>query len=281
MRGLLLVLLSTLPAAAAPTASLLDEGVGARVMAMGGAGVASVDDATALYWNPARLSALKDHEREAVVAHAELSEGRAQYAGYAQQADDSWGGVGALYRDRPGRPAGDFETSDFALMMGYAKRENEGTAGLSAKYLRSRVPGASAHSFAADLGVANSDEGRTTALALRNMGPGLKYGRFKKDLPLTAAMGFGYKAGEVAMGLDYEYRPFTGAHDAGAGVEWEFFKGFLARGGWTTKDEKAPRLVVSRGFTFGGGIRLAGLRLDYAFRPKAGRFHRFDAAYRF
>lgn len=281
MRGLLLVLLSAFPAAAAPTASLLDEGIGARAMALGGAGAAMADDATALYWNPARLSALKDSEREAVAAHAELPNGRVEYAGYAQQADDSWGGVGMTYRDREGRPAGDIETSDFALTMGYAKRENEGTAGLSAKYLRSRVPGATANSFAVDLGISQAEEGRTTSLVLRNAGPGLRYGRFKKDLPLTVAAGFGYKSKNIASGLDYEYRPYTGAHDIGVGLEYELFKGLFARGGWTTKDEKAPRLVISRGFTMGGGLDFGGLRLSYAYRPKAGRFHRFDVAYRF
>lgn len=269
-------------ARAAPVASLLDEGVGARAMAMGGAGAAAARDATALHWNPAKLSALKDDEREAAAAHAELAgDARVEFAGFAQQVEDGWGGASVVYRDRPGRPAGDLETSDFALTLGYAKREEDGAAGFSAKYLRSRVPGAEANSFAADLGIARGEEGRTSALVVRNMGPGLKYGALKKDLPLTLAAGFGYEKAALAGALDYEYRPLTGAHDVGLGGEWELFAGLFARGGWTTKDERAPRLVLSRGFSVGAGLKLGGLRLDYAFRPKAGRYHRFDAAFRF
>ncbi len=60
----LLCLLAVLsaPAGAAPTATLLDEGVGGRAMAMGGAGAALAKGGSAMYWNPARLSAVKRPE---------------------------------------------------------------------------------------------------------------------------------------------------------------------------------------------------------------------------
>ncbi len=251
-------------------------------MAMGGVGAALADDATALYWNPARMAGIK--QREAAGAHAELPSSRVMFAGWVQPESDGAAGLSVVYRDAPGRPTSDLETSDAVFTLGYAKKEaDDGNAGVSFKYIRSRVPGQNAHSFATDLGISRGEEGRITALVLRNAGPRLNYGSLHKDLPLTIAAGFGYDPdkSDWAAALDYEYRPRTGAHDVGAGAEWEFVSGFFARGGWTTKDEKAPALVPSRGFTVGGGLRLGGLRADYAFRPKAGRYHRVDLAFRF
>ena len=281
VRATLALLLLASSAAAAPIATLLDEGVGGRAMAMGGVGAALANDATAIYWNPARLAGLK--RREAAAAHAELADSRVDFAGYTQPEEDGGGaGLGLTYRNAPGRPAGDLETSDTVFTFAYSKNEIEdGAAGLALKYVRSRVPGKDAHTFATDFALSRKEEGRSTALVLRNAGPRLNYGGLHKDLPLTIALGFGYEKKPVAAGLDYEYRPRTGAHDVGVGAEYELFNGLFARGGWTTKDERAPALVVSRGFTIGGGLELGGLRLDYAFRPKAGRYHRADVAFRF
>lgn len=279
-RLLAFLLLLAGAAHAAPTATLLDEGVGGRAMAMGGAGAAIVEDATALYWNPARLGLLK--KREAAGAHAELTSARVVFAGWTQPEADGGAGLGLVYRDAPGRPNKDLETSDAVFTLAYAKKEaDDGNAGAAFKYVRSRVPGQDAHTVAVDMGISRGEEGRTTALVVRNMGPRLNYGSLHKDLPLTIVAGLGYDKATISAGLDYEYRPRTGAHDVGAGLEWELFAGLFARGGWTTKDERAPGLVVSRGFTVGGGAQLGGLRLDYAFRPKAGRYHRADVAFRF
>lgn len=282
MRALLCLLpLLAAPAAAGSVATLLDEGIGGRAMAMGGAAAALADDVTAIYWNPARLTGLK--RREAGAAHAELSASRVDFAGFVQPEEGGGGaGIGVTYRDATKRPAGDLETSDAVVSFAYSKNEvEEGSAGMTLKYVRSRVPGNDAHTAAIDLGISRREDGRNTALVLRNAGPRLNYGVLHKDLPLTLALAFGYDKATIAAGLDYEYRPRTGAHDVGAGLEWELLEGLFARGGWTTKDERAPGLVLSRGFTVGGGLLLGPLRLDYAYRPKAGRYHRADAAFRF
>ena len=46
-----------------------------------------------------------------------------------EMTDDAWGAVSALYRDRPGGPAGDLETSDLAVTAGLAKRDDDGVGG--------------------------------------------------------------------------------------------------------------------------------------------------------
>lgn len=64
-------------------------GVGARAFALGGASVASVEGASAGYWNPAKLSSLKtDHSLD--LMHAEYFAGIAayDYVGYATSIDE-------------------------------------------------------------------------------------------------------------------------------------------------------------------------------------------------
>ncbi|HPH86356.1 MAG TPA: hypothetical protein PLC48_12890, partial [Ferruginibacter sp.] len=56
----------------------LNIGAGARGLAMGNAQVASVNDATAGYWNPAGLTGVKDHINAGVM-HAEYFAGIAKY----------------------------------------------------------------------------------------------------------------------------------------------------------------------------------------------------------
>ena len=56
----------------------LNVGAGARGLAMGNAQVASVDDATAGYWNPAGLTGVKDHPNAGIM-HADYFAGIAKY----------------------------------------------------------------------------------------------------------------------------------------------------------------------------------------------------------
>src|ERR1700721_124936 len=56
----------------------LDIGAGARGMSMGNAQVASVDDGTAGYWNPAGLAAVKDHPNVNLM-HSEYFSGIGNY----------------------------------------------------------------------------------------------------------------------------------------------------------------------------------------------------------
>ena len=293
MRRLLLALLLTAPTVhAAETASFLELPIGARAVALGGAGTALADDATALYWNPAGLAALD--KKDAVFSHAELAEStRLDFGGYAAPAFGGAVGAGFTYlshgslagRDAAGRPTAGFGASDAALMLGYAHKEDEGLAGITFKYLRSHIAEAEAQSVAVDVGIKRAEGSHTAAVAVRNIGPGLKYVDQKNDLPLAVAAGLGWKREALTFGFDYEYRPRVGQNDAGAGVEWEAKSGMFLRGGYSTKGAigGGSGLDAAKGLAFGLGVKFGSLRVDYAIKPtgELGRAHRFDVGARF
>src|SRR3982751_6791343 len=80
--GLLLLLLWPAAASFAQfrkySNEFLNIGAGARGLAMGNAQVASANDATAGYWNPAGLAGVKDHPNLNLM-HAEYFAGIAKY----------------------------------------------------------------------------------------------------------------------------------------------------------------------------------------------------------
>ncbi len=293
MRRLLLVLLLAAPSArAAETASFLELPVGARSVAMGGASAASVDDATALYWNPAGLASLD--KRDAVFSHTESPlSARLDYGGFAQPAAGGVLGAAFTYlshgdlsgRDGFGRPTGGYGASDAALAVGYARKTEHGAAGVTVKYLRSHIAEAEAQGFAADFGLAKTVGAFGVAAVVRNVGPGLKYAEQRNDLPLAAVAGASFRRGTLLLELDHEYRPRVGQNDAGFGAEWEAKPGLSLRGGYSTKGAigGGSGLDAAKGLTIGLGVRLGKARINYAIQPMgdAGRSHRFDVGARF
>ena len=156
----------------------LNIGAGARGLAMGSAQVASVDDGTSGYWNPAGLSGVKDHPSINIM-HAEYFAGigKFDYAAVAVPVQDNRRTLGiSLLRfavdDIPNTlflvaPDGSinfdniqtFSSADYALLLSFAQtiKETEDqrwSFGVNAKVIR-RVVGkfASAWGFGIDAGL--------------------------------------------------------------------------------------------------------------------------------
>lgn len=297
MRKLLLAVLLITPAArAAQTASFLDTGVGARALSLGGAGTAFADDATALYWNPSRLAVME--KREISLSHAELAEStRLDFAGYVHPTEKGAFAAGLSYlshgsiegRDGQGRPTPGFGASDAAIAMSYAHKMEAGRVGVALKYIRSHIAEAEAQTIAVDLGLSKTEDfgGLKTeaGIAMRNLGPGLKYADQMNDLPLTIALGLSTRKGPLGFGLDFEHRPRIGGNDGGLGLEYQAMPGIYLRGGYGTQGAVGggSGFDAAKGLAFGMGVKTTFLRFDYGIRPmgELGRAHRFDVGYRF
>lgn len=300
--SVVITFLLVLPASswAGETAAFLKLGVGARSLGMGGTYTAITDDVTALSWNPAGLSGLS--KRELGAMHAELTtQTRYDFLGYAQPTKSGAFGAGAAYlshgsiegRDASGKPTGGFSASDAAVNFGYARKLGYSSRlGISVKFIKSSIADASAQTFAVDIGgmweLAQRGPGvPQIGLAVQNLGPGLKFAQEVNPLPLTLALGMGYRlpAGLV-LAADFRHRPYSRDSEIGIGTEYAVFSGLALRTGYGLSravPNASSGVSAPGGFAAGFGVKVFGYALDYSMTPfgELGSVQRFSLGARF
>ncbi len=175
----------------------LNIGAGARGLAMGSAQVASVNDATAGYWNPAGLAAIKDHPSISIM-HAEYFAGigKFDFASVAVPVQDNKRTLGlsvlrfavddipnTLYLVAPDGSINfdniqTFSSADYAMLLSFAQtiKEEEDyrlSFGVNAKIIHRKVGSfASAWGFGIDAGI-------------QMQGPNWRLGLVARDLTTT------------------------------------------------------------------------------------------------
>lgn len=280
---------------AAASGQFLEIPVGARAAALGSAYGAAAQDATAIYWNPAALTAVAG--RSAALMHAALfGEFSLDFLGYAQTVKGlgSFGlglqrlDAGSIDRtDQYGLAVGgSVNPGDTAVSLAYARKISGFSAGVCAKSISSELSG-KASALAADFGVlspAYLDGRLTLALGAQNLGGKLKYDQVSESLPSNVRLGGAFTpAGGWLLVLDLDLPNNNGLY-AGAGAEKRFaLNGFGAavRAGYNTRNSGDAGGLT--GFSTGFGLDLAGLRLDYAllFSGDLGEAHRVSLVYGF
>ena len=146
-------------------AKFLSIGIGPRANAMGGAFTSIVDDASALYWNPAGAASLDKYE--AMFTHTSLFKDLDISLNYAAIVIPTvgWGNFGVsitsldygmmdvtteYYPEGTGEK---FSASSYAFALSYARNITEDfTAGITIKYIRELIFNSSADGIAFDIG---------------------------------------------------------------------------------------------------------------------------------
>lgn len=264
----------------AGTRSVFAQGAGSRALAMGGAFVATADDASAMIWNPAGLGLVQQSELQ---AGQSASLGLGFHESYASLVLPSWrwGAAGVSLRyfgvedieergERNELLGSNFSDTEVEIALGYGRRLGEAwNLGAALKLQRQSLAGLTGAGVGLDLGLgvrpalalggpewANP---LSVGLALRNaIEPSLRLDQDNVSDPVSVRAGLAYRApmgslGGVLVGVDVEKSPAMSSR-LHAGLEFRF------------RPAAALRVGSNGGLlTAGTGIQWRQLSLDYAF----------------
>ncbi|MBK8869660.1 MAG: PorV/PorQ family protein [Elusimicrobia bacterium] len=279
------------------TGNFLKMGVGGRGVAMGESHTASVNDATALYWNPSGLGLLT--QSEIAFMHSNALEGVTQDVLYYARPTETKGvwGVGGSFLKVDGVKGftnnnvetGDVEASDTLITLGWAKSwENMWwlpglNTGANVKALKKTLDTDTAMGYLLDLGVLYEVQGdRLTGaragLVIQNVGTGLDFNGEKTSFPTMMKLGasaplFGDNmtvSGDIVL-------PTDGSAYVNAGAEYRVWEMMAFRMGYKGNND------LDSGITYGFGLGNERIHLDYGFIPFGpfGDSHRVSVSFRF
>jgi len=270
------VIISVSPMSWAATtgAAFLKIGTGARPSALGGNFVGLANDVNAVNWNPGGLGFLQEKELTAMYA-SWLADMNYEFAGYAQPLSNGLAIGGSLVMLQSGEmekrsdtreKLGTFSATDTCGTLAIAKKVQDNVSlGGSVKFISQKIEDESATGVAVDLGalvktgIANLNVG----LAVRNLGPQMKFISEGYDLPLTLAVGLNYSLPKVNLTSDINY--YDSKVTIGVGMEYQVIKILALDLGYKAgKDNKLEGLA---GLSAGLGFNINRINLSYAWVP--------------
>ena len=299
MRRLLAAVLCALLALPAGAADFGRAGVGttgseflmfdtsARGIALGGAYSAAVNDASALYWNPAGLAQVPRFSGTVMHAQyiADISYNAIAAAGRVNDSSVIGGGIryldaGAIKRtDINGLDRGSFKPRSYIAELGWGQSiydlsdsEMDVSMGVTGKYLHTEMV-ERASAFAGDLGLHSRFYGTKrnvdVAFVMQNLGRGQKFQEVRDTLPTRLKLGASLRPVKPVLVAGEVFFPINNAPHASAGAEYQadFNKNMkgAVRGGLNTLTYNSLGAVSM--VTFGFGLTVQDLTFDYAFVP--------------
>ena len=296
--------------------TFLKLGADARAAAMGTAVHAAVDDASAIYWNPAGLAGLR--YRHASMTHGASYQNTFQdFVAYAQPIEplfqraggrerdlrpDQIGtlGIAVLYHnsgaisevDNTATPTGDRITpQDMAVFIAWGATLTRGLdVGVGLKYVSSKIQ-STAQTGAADVGARwrtwlPGDIPYALSLSAQNIAGQLKFRELADPLPLIVTVGQALKVTKgMTVTLDINAPRDRSMYPA-FGFEWRvpMQQGLSAalRAGYDGRLGGADAGGLT-GVCFGGGLGVQRFGFDYGWSPAGGlgSTHKLSLSYRF
>ena len=266
------------------TAAFLKIGVGGRNIGMGETGAAS-EDVNSVYWNPAGLNSLK--KNEVSLMHAVwFQEINFEHAAFGMPTKYGTFGIGLNYLSMSAIDMYDvndtalnttYKPYDMAGTLSYARKVYDIPVGVNVKYIYSKIDDETAYAIAGDIGCAYDGievmgQKLRLGFVLQNLGTKMKFVSEGDPLPFNVKFGGSFSfinsapnylnaAVDINIPVDNKARL-----NAGAEYKRKLGKDIFAavRAGYKTNIE--GQTAIS-GLTAGGGFRIEGYNVDYAWVP--------------
>ncbi|PIP40802.1 hypothetical protein COZ71_04365 [Candidatus Desantisbacteria bacterium CG_4_8_14_3_um_filter_40_12] len=289
--------------------------IGARTVAMGGAGGALIGDPICVYYNPAGLAGLGTFSLSS--SHLEwfqdikcehLGLAKRLKVGFEEEARDL--GVGAfnlnflhmnkiqgthLLGESNWEKADEWTASGYNAILTYACYfSRDALFGINFKVIQERIEKEAATAVAFDLGVLYRTriKNLVAGVSLQNMGNEMKFMKEKASLPLNlkGSMGYAMLNNEFRLLIDIN-QPIDNELHVRAGAEYWIIPCLSLRAGYNSSVDTVDRGAASSGFGGGLGLKLKRqgeekttiYKFDYAFVPygEVGDSHRVSVAVEF
>jgi hypothetical protein len=263
--------------------------VGPRAVGLGEAAVSYIDDASALYYNPAGIAnvpsfdLLLSHNQWFLGMNHEYVAGVCglEEVGKFGLAFDYWGsgsiqGVNIRGETIPGYV---FSSADWSLTAGYGRSFSDVAFGFGLKLIHQQMESLSSSAWAFDVGAMYKTplEGLKVGGSVTNVGPMTQLYDEVYGLPVQGRLGWRYDYSIIGVTQDFIISE-TEKPGIAAGVECEPVEFVALRVGYRTGSDYAG----FSGLRAGLGISWQGIGVDYAFAPygKLGMTHRISLSYR-
>lgn len=249
------------------SAEFLSIGMGARAAALGGATRTLVADPSALQWNPAGLAfndgvVLLASHRSGIVDTGDSYLGAAApfVGGTVAGAAGQFSAGDLEGRDDQGEPTSDFDAGNLVVTMGYGLQAGEHLAlGASGGWVRDRIDESVENAvFLSAGGLYRPTHHLRIAAVVANLGS--KLGEDPLPTELAAAVGAVGDSWAAEIGV---VAPLRSTPSLAMGAEYSVVEPFALRAGYDTSRD------VGSGGSFGFGIEVRQLRIDYAYVPVA------------
>jgi hypothetical protein len=283
----------TVTTAAGTAATAANDAGSARAVALGSTYVGIAEGSETLLWNPAGLADLcasevaLDHDSTLVGSFQEnillgLPLGQSSGLGLSIDYADDGTFEG---RDDQGALLGDYGARAFGANLGWGFRAPADLAfGAAVKVDREDLANDTIYSFAGDLGALWSPTpSLRVGAAYRNLGPDIAGSHLEQGFDLGASSYF-WKGSSMEWLAAASVEALTHSDtDVHLGLETTLGQLFSLRAGYSFNVPHPDNADGLLGWTFGGGVKLDDLRLDYAYVPMAeiGDVQRLSLTYAF
>ncbi len=250
----------------------LDEG--ARPTAMGGAYTALATDANALYYNPAGLGRIAQHE--ATFMHNQYFGGvNHEYVGLATRqgfgTNLNYVGYGQIDRttiSSPNGTLGTFGANDLAVGLGYGHNFYDTLSlGVGAKYISENIDKVAADGYAFDAGLLYPIAvipRLTLGIVGQNLGPSVRFSQNQERMPtnVRAGLAYGMTIGDTENTISADImKERSQGYLFAVGAETIYNKTIALRAGFNLRN------TAGLGITAGLGWNVGAFSIDYAIVP--------------